>query len=419
MKNWLQISGHDDKIKGAILINDQVVIYDNLKHFRSLVEEEFKTSVSPYFDFLTRPLSTTNVFAFPDGFDHFSTREREDVEKAFNTYNGRCLLNGFSESKRMDVARIASNQYSSSRILCIVSPRKTAGWKSALGEKASVVSFEKLLRDKDQTTWGVVIVNDCEKLNGKKRAEIITPLLSKAKAVILLSEIGDYHLTNAYTLFSSIYPIVFNDKHTFTQRYSNGRVNKWDRWEEISIQFKSEYELLLSKLSPSSFSHQTNEAECDIVLIENTKDSLSLKECGLIKATHSEITKILKSYKRIVFVCKYLITIAALKQFINDNEMECTVHTGKSKPKVESDINIVTLDLFRSGVFIDTDICVMCEVDPCLTKMIRCERAFECKVLWIIIDECVDLFTFNKLSRKKKYYKNESDNITEKRQKTD
>jgi len=422
IRHWIQTL--NNKLVGILIIQNQdgvfeKIVYSSLEHFHNVILFKFNLNPSPYHQFIAS-FNTKNLV---DQYDkikidsEFAFNEKELLAVKRIIYTNKCIISVADKTLKSKIVKVILSKYKHSFIInlssCILDENNGESGFQVLKNKNESVISEKLAVTYNYIKYysnylvieknykGILLINDCEKLNEPKLLKNITPLLNSAISIFMFTEITNYCLVDLFTAFSILNPAVFTDKTVFNQRYSHGKINIWGRWQENYIKNKEELMVLINMFT-IEFNCADNTVKNKRTIYyftNNTKNftSISLKQSGEIKIRRCVdffVKLDINRYNKILFICKYVKSTDLLKSIL--------VHI----PNIKSKHVVRTIDSFKNNKhdLKDVDLCILCELDISFLKMMRCEATIlnNVEIIWWVLRNSYDEITYKKLLSKKR-----------------
>jgi len=457
--NWLKISSEENKLQGVVFINhkNEILVYNNLNHFKKVILFDLKSNLSPYYDFIVSKFNQLNKFnsishpSPPPPPPHCSSNnnnnkkeEEEDEDKEeeeednktiyeiINKFNCRVIISKYSGienenlNKKCQMAKQLAIHYKYLRILYLVPKFKCLKWKNELGNVeiiqykteniesiggGVIMAIETLINHNqalNEINWNIIFVDDCEKLNGEKRNELVIPLLRKSKGVVLFTELKSYCLMDLFNLFSILHPHIFIDKEIFMNRYSICTTDQWGNKEIKKLILKDELKLIMSFSLLNDGTKIGDRRIIEYFEVDDNEEKMKIKEYGLLKI--DRYVNSLDLTKNTILICKHLEVLKLLKLNLEKKKSVILFH-GRNKnnnknKKIRLETNefivLTTIDTFKFGFdfsyYQNIKLCIFVELDFSYSNLLKCENLIHDKIeiKWLIFKNTIEEFLYKK-----------------------
>jgi len=275
------------QIQHAILNPDSFTengdfVYDDVSAFRSQVDDLVQANLvveqtpREFFDFIVQD-EPKGILSFdwnnlPEStLDTIMDHQKQAIETTITKHNGRSLIGLSAGWGKTLIACVLAFHYGPGALL-IVQRSKLYDFFEEItrwtGIDKSLVQIlfngkdvikcpyvittydvakkhEQLLKHK----WRIVIVDECQFLKcNSHRSKQLIPLLHSSPCSILFSGTPQENKTaEMFNPLNALYPKCFSSRQTFTERYSDGHMNRYGVWEERGAKNLDELHAILSK----------------------------------------------------------------------------------------------------------------------------------------------------------------------------
>lgn len=253
----------DDILNGGERVRGSL-LFHSMERFKEVVdylkERRMLADYPPYLELLVKPRDLSilpyNWSYVPEStMDTIMPHQVDAINAIVTRFSGRAFIT-LPPGKGKTLIGCLSALHYGTPYLIICPASKTIDWQNEMHQwtglnkpiklekklkktyhaEALVSTFEtaKNIPEVVNRQFSVVIVDECHMLkNDCQRTKEITKLLHNANACILMS--GTPQENRPSELFNQLhilYPRIFTSRQVYTERYSEGHINKFGKWDE-------------------------------------------------------------------------------------------------------------------------------------------------------------------------------------------
>lgn len=270
--------GPDRQIQGVIRSESgrQCIYQDLIKFEQRIKQLSPPYCPPPYLDFIKRPCSNSILPVDwtryrPKTVQALRSYQKQAITSTIEFHNGRSLLAADMGTGKTLMGSMIAKHYDGKRLFIVPCSKITdwyENWLDWIGDEDSIQMFTK---HKDQIEKDTVIVSydvarDCPQIHGEvwdfivldeshaiksesRRAKVIVGMIQNAKGALLMSGTPqECCVVELFNQLFALYPDTFNDKQVFTQRYTTGYFDVFNKWVITGTVYQDELNILLSTL---------------------------------------------------------------------------------------------------------------------------------------------------------------------------